>query len=89
MGLQALNALRTEDFELVILDLGLPGLEGFAVAAPGCAIQGNAVPVLILTARDAVQDRIQGLDSGADDYLTKPFEISELQGQNPGLVATS
>ena len=84
-GLQALNALRTEEFDLVILDLGLPGLEGLSLLRQ-LRNQGNDVPVLILTARDAVQDRIQGLDSGADDYLTKPFEISELQARIRALL---
>src|SRR5690554_1171355 len=84
-GLQALSALRTEEFDLVILDLGLPGLEGLPLLQQ-LRSQGNAVPVLILTARDAVQDRIQGLDSGADDYLTKPFEISELQARIRALL---
>src|SRR5262249_40395793 len=59
------------------LDLGLPRKDGIEVLR-GLRAKGNAIPVLILTARDAVPDRIKGLDSGADDYLVKPFDLDEL-----------
>lgn len=76
-GLQARDRLRAETFDLVILDLGLPGLDGLEVLK-GLRASGAAVSVLILSARDGAHDRIQGLDLGADDYLTKPFELDEL-----------
>lgn len=76
-GHNAVRALADNSFDLVILDLGLPRLDGTEVlkAVRGA---GNTVPVLILSARDATKDRILGLDLGADDYLTKPFELDEL-----------
>ncbi|WP_417597680.1 response regulator [Oceanospirillum sp.] len=79
-GLQALQALETDYFDLVVLDLGLPRLDGLSVLRQIRA-QGKDIPVLILTARDAVQDRINGLDSGADDYLVKPFDMTELKAR--------
>lgn len=87
-GLQALHALREHDFDLVILDQGLPGLDGLSVLRQLRA-QGKPLPVLILTARDAIHDRIQGLDSGADDYLTKPFDITELKARIRALLRRS
>lgn len=75
-GLAALAA-ESEPYALILLDLGLPRRDGLAVLAD-IRRAGNAVPVLILTARDDVDDRIRGLDRGADDYLTKPFAMSEL-----------
>ncbi len=76
-GLQAQRLLDTEDFDLVILDLGLPGKDGFEVLSH-LRQAGSPVSVLILSARDGVKDRVKGLDLGADDYLTKPFELDEL-----------
>jgi len=73
-------ALETEDYELVLLDLGLPDRSGLEVLAD-LRKKGNAVAVLILTARDAVADRITGLDTGADDYLVKPFDLDELSAR--------
>ncbi|WP_020677586.1 response regulator [Geopsychrobacter electrodiphilus] len=73
-------ALETEDYELVLLDLGLPDRSGLEVLAD-LRKKGNAVAVLILTARDAVADRIAGLDTGADDYLVKPFDLDELSAR--------
>jgi DNA-binding response OmpR family regulator len=64
--------------DAVVLDLGLPGLDGMEVCRRLRAEDGGDVPILMLTARDAVQDRVEGLDSGADDYLVKPFERTEL-----------
>jgi DNA-binding response OmpR family regulator len=63
--------------EVVVLDIGLPGMDGFEVVRRLRA-RGNAVPVLLLTARDAVEDRVRGLEQGADDYLVKPFATAEL-----------
>ncbi|OOV86564.1 response regulator [Oceanospirillum linum] len=79
-GLQALQALETDYFDLAVLDLGLPRLDGLSVLRQ-IRTQGKDIPVLILTARDAVQDRINGLDSGADDYLVKPFDMTELKAR--------
>ncbi|CAG2159872.1 response regulator transcription factor [Cupriavidus numazuensis] len=76
-GQLALSALATEHYDVVLLDLGLPRQSGLSVLA-SLRAGGNLVPVLILTARDALEDRIAGLDAGADDYLVKPFEMAEL-----------
>jgi two-component system response regulator QseB len=76
-GRQALAALRAGAFDLVILDLGLPGLDGIEVLR-ALRAGGAATPVLILSARDTAPQRVAGLDAGADDYLTKPFDVDEL-----------
>ena len=70
-------AIENEPYALVLLDLGLPRKDGFAVLA-SIRDRKVRVPVLILTARDAISDRVKGLDSGADDYLVKPFDLDEL-----------
>jgi len=84
-GRDAQSALRVEPFAAVVLDLGLPGLGGLELLR-GERARGNKVPVLILTARDAVQDRIAGLDSGADDYVVKPTDLDELAARLRALV---
>lgn len=76
-GPSAIALARDEDFELLILDLGLPGLDGTDVLRTLRAA-GRRLPVLILSARDDVRDKVAGLQLGADDYLTKPFEFDEL-----------
>jgi two-component system response regulator QseB len=76
-GLAALQALQTEHFDLAILDLNLPRMSGLEILKTIRA-KNNTIPVLILTARDTIDDRIQGLDLGADDYLVKPFDLDEL-----------
>ena len=76
-GRHALTALGGSAFDLAILDLGLPGLDGIEVLRSMRA-RGGATPVLVLTARDAPAQRVAGLDAGADDYLTKPFDLDEL-----------
>ncbi len=76
-GAVAENALLSEPYELVLLDLGLPNKSGLDVLKT-LRMKGNPVPVLIVTARDAIEDRIAGLDAGADDYITKPFDLDEL-----------
>ena len=76
-GAAAVAALRDNPFDLAILDLGLPTLDGTDVLKAVRA-SGNGVPILILSARDAMRDRVAGLDLGADDYLVKPFELDEL-----------
>lgn len=78
-------ALRLERFDLMLLDLGLPGRSGLEVLK-GLRARNDALPVLILTARDAVSDRVQGLDAGADDYLVKPFVIEELAARARALL---
>lgn len=79
-GAGALHALTHEDFALAVLDLGLPRMDGLEVLQRLRAA-ANAVPVLVLTARDATSDRIAGLDAGADDYLVKPFDVDELKAR--------
>jgi len=76
-GLAADQALRTENFDVVVLDLGLPKLLGINVLQ-NLRARGKTTPVIILTARESIEDRVKGLDSGADDYLTKPFDLDEL-----------
>ncbi len=84
-GEQAEAALQTEDYEIMILDLGLPGRSGLDVLKSLRAAD-NDLPVLILTARDTVSDRVKGLDAGADDYLIKPFDLAELNARIRALV---
>ena len=76
-GPQALEMATANPYDAVVLDLGLPGLDGVEVCRRLRA-RGNSVPVLMLTARAAVRDRVDGLDAGADDYLVKPFALDEL-----------
>ncbi len=79
-GISADESLRGENFDLVILDLGLPRLDGLSVL-DRARRRGDRTPVLILTARDGVDDRVHGLDAGADDYILKPFEMIELEAR--------
>jgi DNA-binding response OmpR family regulator len=83
-GEKALNE-TSEPFGLVILDVMLPGMSGFELAQRIRAA-GNFVPILILTAKDAAQDLIRGIEDGADDYLTKPFHLDELLARVRGLL---
>ncbi|HEV2757677.1 MAG TPA: response regulator transcription factor [Actinomycetota bacterium] len=76
-GADGLALARTGEFDLVILDLGLPDRDGFSVLGELRA-RDRSLPVIMLTARDAVADTVQGLESGADDYVTKPFRFEEL-----------
>jgi DNA-binding response OmpR family regulator len=76
-GEDALYKAAINDYDAVVLDVMIPGRDGFEVCRELRAA-GSDVPVIMLTARDAVEDRVRGLDTGADDYLTKPFEVSEL-----------
>ena len=68
---------RDEEFDLVILDIGLPGMDGFRVLEE-IRGRGQHLPVIVLTARDEIEDKVRGLDIGADDYVTKPFKFEEL-----------
>jgi two-component system response regulator MprA len=74
--------------DAVVLDIGMPGMDGLEVCRRLRA-QGNRVPILMLTARDAIADRIDGLDAGADDYLVKPFDVDELKARLRALVRRS
>jgi DNA-binding response OmpR family regulator len=76
-GEDAFFRMTTETFDLILLDLGLPGRDGLQILT-ALRSKGVKTPVLVLTARDALQDRVAGLDSGADDYLVKPFAFAEL-----------
>lgn len=76
-GQTALNTLCCQFYDLILLDLGLPGKDGLDVLS-SIRSQDNPVPVLIITARDGLDERIRGLDEGADDYVLKPFEMAEL-----------
>ncbi|RTL28297.1 MAG: response regulator transcription factor [Burkholderiales bacterium] len=76
-GLTALGTLKSQHYDLVLLDLGLPGKDGLDVLRSVRATD-NPVPLLIITARDGLDDRLQGLDGGADDYVLKPFQMAEL-----------
>ena len=86
-GVAALHrGRRAASYAAVVLDLGLPRMLGLRGAAARCAPRGLALPVLILTARDAVEDRVRGLDAGADDYLVKPVDLGELAARLRALV---
>lgn len=76
-GEEALDFLAVSDYDVILLDVMMPKMDGFAFLKE-LRSQGNRVPVLMLTARDALEDRVSGLDMGADDYLVKPFEFEEL-----------
>lgn len=76
-GTSADQALKTENFDIIVLDLGLPRLSGIEVLQ-NFRSRGQTTPVIILTARESIEERIKGLDSGADDYLIKPFDLDEL-----------
>ena len=87
-GVAADLALSTEDYALAILDVGLPRLDGFQVLSR-LRERGKTLPVLMLTARSEVTDRVHGLNLGADDYLAKPFELSELEARVKALLRRS
>jgi DNA-binding response OmpR family regulator len=76
-GNEALTAGRSGAFDLIVLDLGLPARDGLSVLH-ALRVDGNRIPVVILTARDSIDDLVDGLDSGADDYIAKPFRFDEL-----------
>lgn len=84
-GRQALNALREHAFALVVLDLGLPGAEGGEILR---TLRGDAdsVPVLVITAREELDERVRALDLGADDYLVKPFALAEFEARVRALL---
>jgi two-component system, OmpR family, response regulator len=79
-GLEALDWARTYPYDMVILDVVLPGLDGIGVCTR-LRESGFSAPILMLTARDSIEDRVAGLDHGADDYLAKPFAVAELRAR--------
>ena len=87
-GVAADHVLQSEDYALVVLDVSLPRLDGLAVLAR-LRKRGQHVPVLLLTAHSALEQRVQGLNAGADDYLTKPFELDELEARLRALLRRS
>jgi two-component system OmpR family response regulator len=84
-GESARDAVRNDVYDLVVLDIGLPKVDGFEVLREMRA-RGSRVPVLVLTARDALEDRVKGLDLGADDYLAKPFDLPEFEARVRALI---
>jgi two-component system OmpR family response regulator len=84
-GQHADRALQSGSFDLLVLDLGLPGLDG-AEVLKRMRDRGTGIPVLVITARDALNDRVRVLDLGADDYLVKPFALSEFEARVRALV---
>jgi len=87
-GDSADTSLRSQSFDLVLLDLGLPGRSGLEVLR-ALRARSDSTPVLIMTARDAVAERVAGLDAGADDYLVKPFDLDELSARMRALLRRS
>jgi DNA-binding response OmpR family regulator len=87
-GVAAALALRTGSFAAVVLDLGLPRLDGLELLRKERG-RGNKAPVLVLTARDAIDDRVKGFDTGADDYVVKPVDLDELAARLRALIRRS
>ena len=85
---RALEAVATASFDVAVVDIGLPRANGLELTA-ALRAAGHAFPVLILTARDALEDRVQGLDLGADDYMVKPFQLPELLARLRALLRRS
>ena len=79
-GSQVSTALQAQNYDLLLLDLGLPGKDGLDVLTQ-IRHEGSQTPVLIVTARDDLHSRLNGLDGGADDYIVKPFDMAELQAR--------
>jgi DNA-binding response OmpR family regulator len=84
-GDQAFSVLLSGDYDLAIVDLGLPGMDGLALVR-SLRRQLRGLPILVVTARDALEDRVSGLNAGADDYLVKPFELQELEARVRALL---
>ena len=78
-GLAALTACESQELDLLLIDLGIPAIDGFEVTRR--VREFSTVPIIIITARDNEQDKVRGLDAGADDYLTKPFGENELMAR--------
>jgi len=88
-GLSGLHLAASGHYDLVVLDIMLPGMDGIQVCRRLREDGGNEVPILMLTARDALEDRVEGLQSGADDYLIKPFALSELVARIEAILRRS
>ena len=88
-GLSGLHLASTGHYDLIVLDIMLPGIDGYQVARRLREDARNDVPILMLTARDALDDRLQGLRAGADDYLVKPFALSELVARIDAILRRS
>lgn len=84
-GQTALDTLSSQHYDLMLLDLGLPKADGFEVLR-SVRNKNNPIPIVILTARDALEDRVLGLDNGADDYVIKPFELTELMARMRAVI---
>src|SRR5262245_13924689 len=84
-GTEANDILSGHVYDLVVLDVGLPGMDGFEVLRQ-LRSRRSPMPVLLLTARDTLEDRVYGLDLGADDYLTKPFDLPEFEARVRALI---
>ncbi|MFZ6649348.1 response regulator transcription factor [Undibacterium sp. TJN25] len=87
-GIDAIAALQRSEISVMVLDIGLPGMDGFEVIRR-LRSQNKQLPILLLTARDSIQDRVHGLELGADDYLVKPFATPELVARIKALVRRS
>ncbi|MCD0502188.1 response regulator transcription factor [Bordetella petrii] len=85
-GLSALQRLQNQHFDALVLDVGLPGRDGYQVLQTLRSERRQAIPVLILTARDTLADKLTGFDLGADDYLTKPFALAEVRARLLALI---
>jgi len=85
---RALEVTQTDTFDIAVIDIGLPAMNGLELTQL-LRNRGHSMPVLILTARDALQDRVQGLDKGADDYMVKPYELPELLARLRALLRRS
>jgi DNA-binding response OmpR family regulator len=85
---RALEVTQSDAFDIAVIDIGLPAMNGLELTQ-ALRATGHTMPVLILTARDALQDRVQGLDNGADDYMIKPFELPELLARLRALLRRS
>ena len=85
-GYGGLALIAQNEYDVVVLDLGLPGLDGLALCRKIRTELGKATPVLMLTARDTVEDKIAGFESGTDDYLVKPFSLAELEARLKALA---
>ena len=88
-GITGLHLAVTEDFDAVILDLMLPGLDGLDICRKLRTEAGKTTPILMLTARDTLEDKVAGLDAGADDYLVKPFDLEELNARLRAMLRRS